>query len=110
MRDDLSLIEACDKALCIVAQTREMDRLYRKAVQCFGEGRLRSGIMDLASDAICDETLCSEVFASGQNMVSFFCGIWVQFLLVEMAGMKKTKLKDLALKAFECAIEDKSIH
>ena len=110
MRDELSLIEACDEALCIVAQTHEMDRLYRKAVQCLGEGRLRSDIMSLASDAICDETLCGEVFASGQNMVSFFCGIWVQFLLVEMAGMKKTRLKDLALKAFESAIEDKSIH
>jgi hypothetical protein len=110
MTDKLNLLEACDKALCIVAQAREMDQLYRKAVQCLGEGKLRSNIMDLASEAICDEMLCQEVFASKQNMLSFFCGIWIQFLLVEMAGVKKDKLKDLAKKAFEGAVEDKNVH
>ncbi len=96
----LNLIEACETASGIVTQAREIDKLYRKAIQCLGEGNLRSGVMNLAAEAIRDERLSREVFISDDNMVSFLCGVWIQFLLVEVAGIKQDKLKDLAQRAF----------
>ena len=96
----INLIEACDTAFGIITQTHEMDKLYRKAIQCLGEGNLRSGVMSLAAEAIDDEKLSQELFRSDENMVSFLCGVWIQFLLVEVAGLKKDKLKDLTRKAF----------
>lgn len=109
-KDKLNLIEACDKAAVIISKARDMYNLYRKGIQCLGEGQLRSGVMSLAAEAIRDEKLCEEVFISNENMVSFLCGVWIQFLLVEVAGLEKDKLKTLAKKAFEGTIECKSIH
>ncbi len=107
---ELNLIEACDRALVIVSRTREMDRLYQKAVKCLGEGRLRTCIMEVASEALTDETLGKEVFAGPERVLSFFCGIWIQYLLVEIGGVKKEKLKDLATKALDGGTAGKSIH
>ena len=106
----INLIEACDTAFGIITQAREMDKLYRKAIQCLGEGNLRSGVMSLAAEAIDDEKLSQEVFLSDENMVSFLCGVWIQFLLVEVAGLKKDKLKHLARKAFGETLENKLLH
>jgi len=96
----MNLIEACDKAFGIITQTREIDKLYRKCLQCLGEGKLRSGVMSLAAEAIRDDQLSEEVFISNESVVSFLCGVWIQFLLVEVAGVDKNKLKTLAQKAF----------
>lgn len=105
-----NLIEACDRALDIISQAQEMDRLYRKAIKCLGEGRLRNDVMSLAAEAIQDESLSEEVFVSDENIVSFCCGVWIQFLLVEFAGVKKDKLKTLAQTAFSGALDENSIH
>ncbi len=102
----MNLIQACDKAVCIISQTREMEKLYRKALQCMGEGKLRSDIMSRATEAIEDEQLCEEVFVNNESIVSFFCGIWIQFLLIEVAGVKKEKLKALAQKVFPIATKE----
>jgi hypothetical protein len=96
----MNLIEACDKAFGIITQTREIDKLYRKGIQCLGEGELRNGVMSLAADAIRDSKLSEEVFVSDESVVSFLCGVWIQFLLVEVAGVDKDKLKTLTQKAF----------
>ena len=106
----INLIEACDTAFGIITQAHEMDQLYRKAIQCFGEGKLRSGVMSLAAEAIRDEKLSQEVFISNENMISFLCGVWIQFLLVEVAGLKKDKLKDLAQKAFVETTKNQLLH
>jgi len=106
----MNLIDACDKACVIVVQAREMDKLYRKGVKCLGEGTLRSGVMSLATEAICDEKLKDEVFVSDENVVSFLFGVWIQFLLVEVAGLKKDKLKSLASKAFGENLENRLLH
>lgn len=106
----LNLIDACDKAAAIISEAREMEKLYLRGLKCLGEGQLRSRVMDLASEAICDEQLCEEVFRSDENMVSFLCGVWVQFLLVEVAGVKKDKLKLLAKKVFADGIESGCMH
>ncbi len=106
----MNLIEACDTASGIIIQAREIERLYRKGIQCLGEGKLRSGVMSLATEAIRDERLSEEVFISNENMVSFLCGVWIQFLLVEVAGLKKDKLKHLARKVFGETMENKVLH
>ncbi len=106
----INLIDACDKAFQIITQAREIDNLYRRGLQCMGEGGLRSGVMNLAMEAIGDEKLSEEVFISNETMVSFLCGVWIQFLLVEVAGMKKDKLKVLAKKAFGETMESKLVH
>lgn len=97
----MNLIQACDKAFGIITRTHEINRLYLKGIQCIGEGKVRSGVMSLATEAIRDEKLSEEVFISNENMVSFLCGVWIQFLLVEVAGVGKDKLKALAQKAFD---------
>ena len=106
----MNLIEACDKACCIVVQAKEMDKLYRKGIRCLGEDKLRSGVMSLAAEAVRDEDLSEEVFTSDENVVSFLCGVWIQFLLVEVAGLKKDKLKVLARKALDESMESKLLH
>ncbi len=106
----MNLIEACDKACCIIVQAQEMDKLYRKGIRSLGEGKLRNGVMDLATEAIGDESLRAEVFISDENVVSFLCGVWIQFLLVEVAGLKKDKLKSLARKAFGESMESRLLH
>ncbi|MFZ0945438.1 MAG: hypothetical protein WB930_11390 [Syntrophobacteraceae bacterium] len=106
----MNLIEACDKAFGIIVQAQEMDTLYRKGLKCIGEGKLRNGVMSLAAEAVCDENLSLEVFVSDENLVSFLCGAWIQFLLTEVAGLKKDKLKDLAREAFGENIEGRLLH
>jgi hypothetical protein len=106
----MNLIEACDKACCIIVQAKDLDKLYRKGIRCLGEGKLRNGVMSLATDAIRDEKLSEEVFVSDENVVSFLCGVWIQFLLVEVAGLKKDKLKHLAMKAFGENLENRQLH
>ena len=106
----MNLIEACDKAFGIIVEAQEMDKLYRKGIRCLGEGELRNGVMSLATEAIHGEKMSEEVFVSDENVVSFLCGIWIQYLLVEVAGLKKDKLKHLARKAFDESLESRLLH
>jgi hypothetical protein len=106
----MNLIEACDKAFCIVVQAQEMDRLYRKGIRSLGEGNLRNCVLNMANEAIGDEELRQEVFTSDENVVNFLCGVWIQFLLVEVAGLKKDKLKHLARKAFGDCPDSRRLH
>jgi hypothetical protein len=66
--------------------------------------------MSLATEAIDDDSLREEVFVSDENVVSFLCGVWIQYLLVEVAGLKKDKLKNLARKAFGDNLESRLLH
>jgi hypothetical protein len=97
----LKWIEACDKARMMVAGRQEMAHLYHQALQYYGEGELRTGILSLACEAIQDEDLRDEIFASEEGMLSFFCGIWIRFLLTEIAGLKGEELRNLALRVFK---------
>lgn len=74
-----------------------MKSLYQKATRSRGAGELHGEIMSNATDALADEHLCAEVFSSNESMVSFMCGIWIQFLLVDIAGVEKTRLTTFAL-------------
>lgn len=109
-KDRLTLIEACDKAAEIISRSAHLERLYRKAVADHGPGELRSGIMNMATEAIDDEALRDEVFLSNDNMLGFLCGVWIQYLLTEIAGIKREKLRALAQKIFMDIQHDKSLH
>lgn len=87
-----------------------MNQLYNRALKDFGEGELRTGILNLAVEAFHDEELKEEVFAADESMLSFFCGIWIQFLLTEIAGIEKDKLQSLARKVFKEIHEKQSLH
>ncbi len=67
----MNLIDACDKACVIVVQAREMDKLYRKGVQCLGEGQAAKRRHEPCDRSDCDEKLKEEVFVSDENVVSF---------------------------------------
>lgn len=109
-RDRLTLSDACDQAIQLVAQTSEMERLYRRAVASVGEGALRTGILNLAVEALEDEDLQKEILISDESLLSFFCGIWIQYLLVEIAGLTRDKLKVLAQAALVQMRGSQSLH
>jgi hypothetical protein len=108
--NSLTLIEACDKAAEIVTQSSHLDKLYLKAVECIGVGELRNRILELVAAVIKDEALREEVFVSGNSLVAFFLGVWIQFLLVEIAGVKKERLRVLAKKMFKEIQQGKSLN
>jgi len=108
--DRLTLIEACDKAADIISHSRHLDKLYRKAVGSLGEGELRNNILTMVTDAIQDERLRDEVLVSNDNMLGFMCGVWIQFLLLEIGEVKKDNLQKLAQKAFMTLQRNTSIH
>lgn len=110
LKGELNLIEACDKAMGIVSRIHELNQLYDAAVQSLGEGELRTGILELAMEALRDEQLKEEVFSNSESMLSFFCGIWIQFLLVEIAGIQKDELRALASKAFQEIHAKQALH
>jgi hypothetical protein len=99
-KERLRWIEACEKAREIVCRSPEMGHLYGRALQYHGEGELGTGILSLAFEAVQDENLRNEVFASEEGMLSFFCGIWIQFLLTEIGGLNGEDLRTLAMKVF----------
>jgi len=100
-KERLRWIEVCEKARGIVSRSPEMGHLYGRALQYYGEGELGTGILSLAFEAVQDEDLRNEVFTSEEGMLSFFCGIWIQFLLTEIAGLNGEDLRTLAMKVFK---------
>ena len=110
LKERLTLTEACRQAAEIVSQAREMEHLYNRAVRYMGKGELLTGILDMAADAIQDEGLRDEVFVSDESLLSFLCGIWIQYLLIEIAGVKKEKLRSLAQQVFRDTQKDTSLH
>jgi hypothetical protein len=106
----LTIREASRRAIQTLLGNQEMARLYQQAVKRFGEGDLQNCILSLVTDAIQDENLQREIFANDQSMLSFFCGVWIQFLLVEIAGVDKEKLRALAKKIYAETHRNESIH
>lgn len=106
----LNIVEACEKAAEVVSRSQEMERLYRLAVQSYGEGELRIKILETATDAVRDESLLEEVFSNDESMMSFLCGVWIHVLLTEFAGVERDKLKAIARKVFMSLQKEKSFH
>lgn len=110
LEERLSVLAACDRAEAIVARSHEIDILYRKALQYLGEGALRNQVLSMATDAFDDESLVNEVFCSNENMLSFFCGVWIQYLLIEIAGMRKDNLRNMAQEVFLDILDSRYLH
>lgn len=110
IEERLSVLAACDRAEAIVARSHEIDILYRKALQYLGEGALRNQVLSMATDAFDDESLVKEVFCSNENMLSFFCGVWIQYLLIEIAGMRKDNLRNMAQEVFLDILDSRYLH
>jgi len=105
-----NLLSACDRALSVVLRIDEMSSLYRKALRIMDEGHLRHLILDAAVEALDDPKVLEEVLVSNDHMFSFLCGIWIQYLLTEVAGMKKENLRDLFQEMISEMQEDRSLH
>ena len=110
LKERMTLTEACRQAAEIISQATEMEQLYRRAVRCMGEGELLTGILSMAADAIQDDGLRDEVFVSDESVLSFLCGIWIQYLLIEIAGVKKERLRSLAHKVFKDTQRETLLH
>jgi hypothetical protein len=105
-----NLLSACDRALSVVLRIDEMSTLYRKALRTMDEGQLRNLILNAAVEALDDPKVLEEVLVSNDHMFSFLCGIWIQYLLTEVAGMKKENLRDLFQEMISEMQEDRCLH
>ncbi|ROQ93440.1 hypothetical protein [Desulfosoma caldarium] len=106
----MTLLQACRESAKILQRNPELAALYRDAVRRYGEGELFLVLMDLMAKAYEDGALEEAVFKNPQGLLSFCCGAWIQFLLVEVAGMKKTDLHAVARKIFKETHNNRSIH
>ncbi len=105
-----NLISACDRAVSVVLRIDEMSTLYRKALRSMDEGQLRNLILNAAVEALDDPKILEEVLVSDDHMFSFLCGIWIQYLLTEVAGMKKENLRALFQEMISELQEDRCLH
>ena len=105
-----TLVEASRYAIDIIQRNPELARVYKEAVQRYGEGELHLTVLELITHAFQEGKLEEDVFKSPENLLSFCCGAWIQFLLVEVAGIKKTDLLAVAKKLFRETHTNRSIH
>ena len=107
----LTLINASRKAEEILQRNKDMCRLYKQAIRQFGEGELRTAVLDLMLDlVISKENISKEIFTNKGSLLSFCCGAWIQFLLVEVAGISKDQLRELAKRVFPQNENPKLVH
>ncbi|WP_448383408.1 hypothetical protein [Desulfosoma sp.] len=108
--ESMTLVEACRFSATILQRNPELAAIYRNAVRRYGEGELFCALMDLIARAYEEGKLEEEVFKNPQSLLSFCCGAWIQFLLVEVAGMKKADLHAVARKIFKETHSNRSLH
>lgn len=106
----MTLLQACRDSAKILQRNPELAAMYRDAVRRYGEGELFLALMDLMAKAYEDGALEEAVFKNPQSLLSFCCGAWIQFLLVEVAGMKKADLHAVARKIFKETHSNRSLH
>jgi hypothetical protein len=106
----LNIVQASHKAAEIVQRNPDMLKLYELAVRRFGEGELHAAVLDLMSDVVMSETRRNDVLESNESALSFCCGVWIQFLLVEIAGIKQDQLRELAQKVFQHSTPQRTLH
>jgi hypothetical protein len=109
-QERLKIKDISRKVVDTLLENRELAELYRRAVQQFGEGELNTIIMDMVVKAIDDEALKEEAFSNNESLFSLFCGIWIQFLLSDIAGVHKDKLQTMVREMFVDLLESKIYH
>lgn len=106
----LNILQASYKAAEIVQRNSDLSKLYDQAVRKFGEGELHVALLDLMTNATLSEADRNEVFSSSESTLSFCCGMWIQFLLVEIAGIPREQLKELATQAARQGTRPQTLH
>lgn len=106
----MTLLQACRDSAKILQRNPELSAIYRDAVRRYGEGELHLTLMDLMTKAYEEGALEEAVFKNPQSLLSFCCGAWIQFLLVEVAGVKKADLHAVARKIFKETHSNRSLH
>lgn len=98
------------KVVGALLRNSDLAELYRRAVRQFGEGEMHSMIMETAMSAMDDEGVRDEALSSSENLFSLLCGIWVQFLLSEVAGVQKDRLQAIVREMLSDVGENKIYH
>ncbi|MEJ5348138.1 MAG: hypothetical protein WHS46_05570 [Desulfosoma sp.] len=106
----MTLVDACRYSTQILQRNPELAAIYRDAVRRYGEGELLLSLMNLIAQAYEDGKLEEDVFKNPHSLLSFCCGAWIQFLLVEVAGIKKADLHAVARKIFKETHSNRSLH
>lgn len=106
----MTLVEACRFSAEILQRNPELAAIYQNALRRYSQGELFSTLMDLIVQAYQDGKLEEDVFRNPHSLVSFCCGAWIQFLLVEVAGMKKANLHAVARKIFKETQSNRVLH
>ncbi len=102
--------DAVLKALEIVTRNRDIMRLYEKAAASYGKGELFNIIMEQAIETMNQKESIEVFFSNEENLVSFLCAIWLQFLMVEVGGIEHKKLQKVARTFFEEQKKSITIH
>lgn len=106
----LNILQASHKAVEIVQRNADMSKLYDQAVRKFGEGELHATVLGLMTDTLLVEEAQHDVLSNSESTLSFCCGMWIQFLLVEIAGVPRDQLKQLAGKVFRQSARARTLH
>ncbi|SFM73017.1 hypothetical protein [Thermodesulforhabdus norvegica] len=101
---------ACDRAMAIVLKNSELKKLYRKAEATYTPGELKIRVLEQAVQSMEKDENARNFFADEESLTSFFCGIWIQFLLIEVGGMEAEKLKTVARDIFRENLRSVTIH
>ncbi|MBW1974368.1 MAG: hypothetical protein JRI45_02195 [Deltaproteobacteria bacterium] len=94
----------------VVEKNQELRQLYQKAIRDYGKGELLLKILDRAVDILQDEEVTESFFSTKENLISFMCSVWLQFLLVEIGGVGQDKLKLVARELFQEHQKSITIH
>ncbi len=105
----MTIIEASRRAAAVVLQDGEMTRLHGVAVRSFGEGELNTMILEFAVKTLENEIFKEEILSEPDSLIGLLCGIWIQFLLREIAGVMPDTLEDIARKMFRESTETKFV-
>ena len=107
--EGITVIEASRQAAEIIFDNKDLNGLYVKAVRLLGEGELHQTMLQRIVDAVEIRNIGGEVFSSGTHLFSFCCGMWIQFLLTEIAGVNKESLREVVIRITNSAA-DTSYH
>lgn len=101
---------ACDRAMTIVLKNPEIKKLHQKAEAIYTPGELKIRVLEYALQSLEKDENARSFFIDEESLTSFFCGIWIQFLLIEVGGMEAEKLKTIARDIFRENLRSITIH
>lgn len=98
------------KVVGALLENGDLAELYQRAIRQFGEGEMHAMIMEIAINVMEDKDVREEAFSSNESLFSLLCGVWVQFLLSEVAGVQKDRLQSMIREMLSDVSENKVYH